>query len=473
MKVYFIGICGTAMGNVAVLMQDSGHQVAGSDKGIYPPMSDVLRDADVEVFQGWDEEHMQTFQPDLVVVGNAVTRGNPEVEYLLRTRFARSISLPDLIGSELLEDRLRVVITGTHGKTTTTSLTAWLLKQFGVDPGWLIGGVPRSLSSGSELGNESSPFVLEGDEYDSAFFDKRSKFIHYRPDVLVINNIEFDHADIFRDLKDVKRTFNHLIRIVPDNGVILANGDDPIVQELLPVAWTRVLFVGSETKNDYVISSFEETKEGSQFVLQGPGGSSWQYITKLKGHYNSQNSAMALLAAAYSIDSEDVSGFLEKANLDSYTGVARRQDVLFESEHLEVIEDFAHHPTAIRLCIGSIRNCYPGSEIVAVFEPRSNTSATKVLQLEFTQALSYADRVLISPVHRADFYSNEVRIDTGEMAQVLNRGKVQATAFSDKNALFKNLAGLDRDQQRVVLLFTNGSFGEPLQNYLGLLHGKG
>ena len=470
MRIYFLGICGTAMGNVAVLMQRAGNFVGGSDTGIYPPMSTVLGDAGVKIFQGWDEKNLVTFEPDLVVVGNAVTRGNPEVEYLLRTKRYPTVSLPEIIGGELLKGRPRVVITGTHGKTTTTALAAWLLKEAGSNPGWLVGGVPYSLSSGSELGAENSPFVLEGDEYDSAFFDKRSKFIHYRPDVLVINNVEFDHADIFRDLADVKRTFNHLIRIVPDNGVILANGDDPAIRELFPVSWTTVRFVGLGEGNDFVISDFEETPGRSRFSIKLESGEIVFFETKLNGIFNARNTAMALLAAGFVSDRENPGFFLKKANLTDYKGVARRQDVLFESDELKVIEDFAHHPTAIRLCLESYKNCYDECEVVAVFEPRSNTSATNVLQKEFTDSLAYADRVLIAPVHRGEAYSDEQRIDSSEMVESLSANCLSARAYNSKEEVFEELISMDGAKQRLVLLFTNGSFGEPLNDYLHALN---
>lgn len=465
MRIYFLGICGTAMGNVAVLMQKAGNTVGGSDKGIYPPMSKVLAHAGIDIFQGWDEQNLIGFKPDLVVVGNAVTRGNAEVEYLLRTKQISYVSLPSLIGNQLLKGRPRIVITGTHGKTTTTALTAWLLKEWGEEPGWLIGGVPHSLPSGSELGSKGSHFVLEGDEYDSAFFDKRSKFIHYRPDVLVINNIEFDHADIFRDLTDVKRTFNHLIRIVPDSGVILANGDDPVIRELLPVSWTQVHFIGLNARNDYVISDFVEKPGKSRFTIQGPAGGPWHVETRLNGVYNACNTAMALFAASFALKLESPVELLAKADLKRYQGVARRQDVLFESEELLVIEDFAHHPTAIRLCIDSFRNCYPEHEIVAVFEPRSNTSATNVLQADFIAALSHADHVSIAPVHRGEAYSDEERIDPETMVAVLSEYCSSAEAFESKELLFTALA-THSDFKKLVLLFTNGSFGRPLDDYL-------
>lgn len=460
------------MGNVAVLMQRAGHTIAGSDQGIYPPMSTVLTKAGVQSFEGWDQNHLEMFQPDLVVVGNAVTRGNPEVEFVLQSKRFAYTSLPALIDNHLLGHRSRVVITGTHGKTTTTALTAWLLKQADQDPGWLIGGVPLSLPSGSELGNENSPFVLEGDEYDSAFFDKRSKFIHYRPEVLVINNIEFDHADIFRDLEDVKRTFNHLIRIVPGTGVILANGDDPAIRELLPVSWTEVCFVGVGEENDYCIQDFEEAPGSSSFKLVASGGECWEIRTRLNGIFNARNTAMALLASGFAVDRQNPSSMLSNHSLNDYEGVARRQDVLFESDRLRVMEDFAHHPTAIQLCIESFKNCYPEREIVVVFEPRSNTSATNVLQKEFMGALGSAHRVLISPVHRAESYSDEIRMDTETMASTLNEQCISASACHSKEDLFAELENLPDEVARLVILFTNGSFGKPLAEYLTKLRSR-
>ena len=466
MRLYFIGICGTAMGNVASLMKSLGHTVAGSDRGIYPPMSDVLAGADIEVHPGWHPENITSFCPDLVVVGNAVTRGNTEVEFLLTSRPCRFTSLPELIDRQLLGQRKRIVVTGTHGKTTTTAIAAWLLKEAGVQPGWLIGGVPGCLSSGTELGHSQSPFVLEGDEYDSAFFDKRSKFIHYWPDVLAINNLEFDHVDIFRDLTDVKRTFQHLIRIVPPLGLILANGDDPVLRELLPVDWAPTCFVGISESSDYVIGDFSEGPAGSSFTLTGPAGFHRKFAWKTTGLYNARNASMALLCAAQSLRKAQRTTFLQNATLQHFQGVRRRQDVLWESDHLKVVEDFAHHPTAIAACIESFRNCYPESEITSVFEPRSNTSATNLLEDKFTHSLSLADSVLIAPVYRAEVYPEEKRIDPFQMAKCISRVGKRARAYASKENLFRDLAGSVNRQPRVILLFTNGSFGQPLQDFL-------
>ena len=245
MRIYFMGICGTAMGNAALLARAAGHEVLGADTGVYPPMSTVLAEAGITLHEGYDPARLELLKPDLVVIGNAMSRGNPEVEWLLDTRTIAFTSLPALLADFVLMGRRNIVIAGTHGKTTTTALTAFLLRENGRDPGFLIGGVPFDPPVGSHLGAAADPFVIEGDEYDSAFFDKRSKFIHYAPHIAVLNNLEFDHADIFRDLADVQRTFLHLTRLVPRNGWIVLNGDDDNLRALGPLAWTRVVRVGT------------------------------------------------------------------------------------------------------------------------------------------------------------------------------------------------------------------------------------
>ncbi|HQU09787.1 MAG: Mur ligase, partial [Verrucomicrobia bacterium 21-51-4] len=297
LKIYFLGICGTAMGHVALLMRELGHTVIGADTDIYPPMSDLLRDAGVEILQGYDAQRLQTIAPDVVVIGNIASRGHPEVEWLLEQRAIPYISMPALLEHTVLRERCNVVITGTHGKTTTTALTAHILESIGQPAGFLIGGVPNAKSCGVQLGQASAPFVIEGDEYDTAFFDKRSKFIHYRPRIMVINNIEFDHADIFRDLEDIKRSFAHATRLVPASGAILANGDDAAVEDVVKhVGWTSVWRVGIDERCDLRIADFHEGPQGSQFVLVLKG-KMWGLVrSPLGGLFNARNTAMAALA---------------------------------------------------------------------------------------------------------------------------------------------------------------------------------
>ena len=245
MRIYFLGIGGTAMGNAAILLKKLGYDVFGSDGKIYPPMSDILENADLEIYQGFDATRLQRLKPELVVVGNAISRGNDELEWLLDTRAYPLISLPQLLNDFLLKEKDTVIITGTHGKTTTATIAAYLLETNAVDPSWFIGGVPKSLANGAHLGKGNN-FVIEGDEYDSAFFDKRSKFIHYNPYIVSINNLEMDHADIFRDLADIQRSFSHLIRLIPQRGYLIVNGDDANVLQLLDKCYCSLLKVGME-----------------------------------------------------------------------------------------------------------------------------------------------------------------------------------------------------------------------------------
>jgi len=299
MRIYFMGICGTAMGNAALLMRALDHEVMGSDTGIYPPMSDLLRGAGVDILEGWSAERLAQLKPDLVVVGNVASRGHPEVEWLLESRTQPYVSLPELLRTRLLNERRNVVVAGTHGKTTTTCMAAVLLKANGTEPGWLVGGVPRDLPDSSHPGQKGGPFVIEGDEYDTAFFDKRSKFIQYLPHVLAINNCEFDHADIFRDLDDVLRTFSHVIRIVPRDAAIVANGDDANVLGLVKnVTWAPVVRVGTGAANDAVIADFQESPAGSSFTLRWKGKEWGRVKWALPGLFNARNAAMAAASPA-------------------------------------------------------------------------------------------------------------------------------------------------------------------------------
>ena len=256
MRIYFMGICGTAMGNAALLVKEQGHDVLGCDAAVYPPMSDVLDDAGIKVLDGFDAARLAALKPDQIVVGNAMSRGNPEVEWLLDQSEVTFTSLPKLFHDTVLPKRCPVVITGA-GKTSTSTITAYLLECIGVKPGWLIGGVPNNLSGGAKLGMGKA-FVIEGDEYDSTFFDKRSKFIHYRPQIAILNNLEFDHADIFRDLEDVQCSFRHFLRVIPASGYALVNGDDANIAALLPAPWTQVIRVGVEEDNDLQITNFQD-----------------------------------------------------------------------------------------------------------------------------------------------------------------------------------------------------------------------
>jgi UDP-N-acetylmuramate: L-alanyl-gamma-D-glutamyl-meso-diaminopimelate ligase len=381
------------------------------------------------------------------------------------------ISLPQLFHDTVLLGRRPVVITGTHGKTTTSTLIAFLLEEAGAQPGWLIGGVPRDLPGGATLG-KGEAFVIEGDEYDTAFFDKRSKFIHYRPQIAVLNNLEFDHADIFRDLEDVQRTFRHLLRIIPSQGCAIVNGDDANITALLPAPWTQTIRVGTAADNDLVISDFVDGAEGASFDLIWQG-TFWTRVSwSMHGLFNARNAAMAALSAAKSCGYESPLQF-DLSALSRFRGVRRRQDVLHECTKWTVLEDFAHHPTAIAGALEGLRAAYPGRELFVSFEPRSNTARTALFQDAFTQALSAADRVYLGAVHRAEQMETHLRLDTGRMVSELSQNGRVAMAFETNEQLFEQIkADCVAAAECVFVFFTNGSFdGVPKKTADLVVHG--
>jgi UDP-N-acetylmuramate: L-alanyl-gamma-D-glutamyl-meso-diaminopimelate ligase len=467
MRVFFIGVCGTAMGNAAILLKKQGHQVAGSDAGVYPPMSDVLIDAGIELFEGFNEKIMLDWRPDRVVVGNAVSRGNEQVEFVLRTRDIPFVSLPQLIGEDLIKNRPSIVVAGTHGKTTTTSLTAFALEQIGLSPGYLVGGVPLDLPSGNELGTEGAPFVIEGDEYDSAFFDKRSKFIHYRPKILILNNLEFDHGDIFRDLQDISRSFTHLLRIVPSNGYILRNGDDENLLALPNASWCVTFSVGTRDKNDLRIANFNENSNGTQFDLVWRDSHISSINWQMPGEFNARNLAMSFLATALAqsasqgieVDSVNPFAGLTLPDYSSCKGVKRRQEILVDRSGMLVISDFAHHPTAIEGTLKSMRARWPERKIIACFEPRSNTAVTNIFQDRFADALGIADEILLGAVHRAEKISVEKRINTQSMIERIKSLGKTGSSFVKNSELGNYLESINSEgDEKLVVFFSNGSF---------------
>jgi UDP-N-acetylmuramate: L-alanyl-gamma-D-glutamyl-meso-diaminopimelate ligase len=461
MKIYFMGICGTAMGNAALLARAAGHEVSGADAGVYPPMSTVLAEAGIALHEGYDADRLAKLAPDLVVIGNAMSRGNPEVEWLLDTRALSFVSLPALLSETVLARRKNIVVCGTHGKTTTTALAAFLLRENGRDPGFLIGGVPLDPPTGNHLGTACDPFVIEGDEYDSAFFDKRSKFIHYAPHVAVLNNLEFDHADIFRDLADVQRTFSHLTRIVPRNGWVVMNGDDDNLRALGPLPWTRVVRVGVGDGNDVRITNFAEGPGGVTFSLVWNGEKWGEVFWTSPGIFNARNAAMAATAAALALGGREL---ISLDPLSRFRGVRRRQETLVERPGLTVIEDFGHHPTAIAETLTSLRARHPGAVLTAVFEPRSNTARTKALQGGFLRALAQADEVFIGAVNRADKLKEGERFDAEAVVQQLEALGVHAITAATNADVVTALKAETLEKAavggraRVTVFFSNGSF---------------
>ncbi|HEX2898533.1 MAG TPA: Mur ligase family protein, partial [Bacteroidia bacterium] len=467
MRIYFMGACGTAMGNAALLARAAGHEVLGADASVYPPMSTVLAQAGIVVHGGYDASRLASLAPNLVVIGNAMSRGNPEVEWLLDNRSIAFTSLPAFLSDFVLKDRRNVVIAGTHGKTTTTALAAFLLRENSRDPGFLIGGVPQDPPVGNHLGAAADPFVIEGDEYDSAFFDKRSKFIHYTPHIAVLNNLEFDHADIFRDLADVQRTFLHLTRIVPRNGWIVMNGDDDNLRALGAFPWTRTVRVGTGETNDVRLVDFQESPAGVNFTLAWRGEQPQPVQWNQPGIFNARNAAMAAVAAALALFPDDPTRLRLEA-LGRFRGVKRRQELLLDRPALKVIEDFGHHPTALAETIHSLRARYPGTVLSAVFEPRSNTARTKVLQAGFTRALALADSVYIGSVNRPENLKETERFDVEAVIQHLDVQGVQGYTADSNGALVERLLANTRaaSEPQLVVFFTNGSFDGIIQKFV-------
>ncbi|ACB76849.1 UDP-N-acetylmuramate--L-alanine ligase [Opitutus terrae] len=490
MRIYFMGVCGTAMGNAALLARAAGHDVLGADVDVYPPMSTVLAQSGIALHEGYDAARLERLAPDLVVIGNAMSRGNPEVEWLLDTRRFAFTSLPAALHSLVLNVRRNIVVCGTHGKTTTTALTAYLLRANGRDPGFLIGGVPIDPPTGNHLGAAADPFVIEGDEYDSAFFDKRSKFIHYAPHIAVLNNLEFDHADIFRDLADVQRTFVHLTRIVPRNGFVVLNGDDENLRALGALPWTNVVRVGTGERNDLRIEAFRESAAGGEFGLSWQGQPWAEVRWPLPGLFNARNAAMAATAAQLALLPRDAARSgrvgelfasaagaerLDLAALARFRGVKRRQEVLLDTPALTVIEDFGHHPTALAETLHSFRARFPGAILTAVFEPRSNTARTKALEAAFMRSLALADEVYLGAVNRADKLAAGERFDTVAVAQHLEQLGVKAHSAPTNAVLLEKMlaySGARAERRRVVAFFTNGSFDGIIGKFVAAMSGS-
>ena len=390
MHIHILGICGTFMGGIAQLARALGHEVTGSDKNVYPPMSTQLEAAGIRIEEGYDPTQLDP-APDVVVVGNALSRGNPAVEYLL-DRGLRYTSGPQWLAENLLQGRWVLAVAGTHGKTTTSAMLAWILDQAGLQPGFLIGGVPQNFGASARLGGETF-FVVEADEYDTAFFDKRSKFIHYRPRTLVLNNLEFDHADIFENLAMIQRQFHHLVRTVPGKGLIVCPKRDPALNEVLARGcWTPGETFDVAGDGDWATGA--AAPDGSRFSVLWEGRPVGDVEWGLTGRHNQSNALAAIAAARHA----GVPPALATQALSSFAGVKRRMELRGEAGGVRVYDDFAHHPTAIETTLRGLRAQVGRERIIALLEPRSNTMRMGVHRDTLAQSLGLADLVyLYSP----------------------------------------------------------------------------
>ncbi len=442
---HFTGICGTAMGAVAAAMKQRGFTVTGSDANVYPPMSDFLRGQGITLTEGYAEENIPA-DTDVVIIGNAISRGNPEAEAALNRKLLYH-SLPEVMKEFFLRGKRNFVVSGTHGKTTTSSMLAWIFVSAGRDPGYMIGGLPKNLGQGAHF-TDSEFNVLEGDEYDTAFFDKRSKFLHYLPECVVINNVEFDHADIYNNLDEIKLTFRRLLNIVPRGGMAFINGDEQNCLDVARGAPCPVTTVGFRENCSLRIENVSYEPDRSSFTLGGV-----PHSTRMTGEFNVRNAAMAIAAATSAgLTTEEI-----RAGLESFEGVARRQELRGEVNGIKVIDDFAHHPTAIRLAVQSLRQRHPDSRVWIVFEPRSNTTRRAVFQTELAEALAAADFAIVAAIPDLHKIPENDRLNPDQLSADIARLGGQGFYLPDLETIIAKVKET-AEPGDVIAVLSNGGF---------------
>jgi UDP-N-acetylmuramate: L-alanyl-gamma-D-glutamyl-meso-diaminopimelate ligase len=452
MRIHLIGVCGTAMATLAALLKHRGHDVSGSDEHVYPPMSDFLSAERINVLEGYRADHVAA-APDLVVVGNAISRGNAELEAVL-DRGIRYASLPETIRDQWLWDAQSIVIAGTHGKTTTTALTGWLLTAAGADPMVLIGGIAQNFGDdgASYRVGKGKAFVIEGDEYDSAYFDKTAKFLKYLPDIAVVNNIEFDHADIYRDIDEVRLAFRRLVNLVPRSGLTLLGIDSPDAAALAAHARSRVQTFGLSSDAEWRGLDIR-VGSGTTFRVNRKGEDLGEFTMPLLGDHNVRN---ALVAVAVGVDLGLDAERLRKG-LAAFKGVKRRLEVVGEARGVTVYDDFAHHPTAVEETLKAVRRSSQGRRIWAIFEPRSASSCRRIFQADFARAFAGADEVVIASVFRSSLPPEE-RLSESRLVDDLTANDVRARHLPDVEAI---VSAVSRDARAgdVIVVMSNGGFG--------------
>jgi UDP-N-acetylmuramate: L-alanyl-gamma-D-glutamyl-meso-diaminopimelate ligase len=449
--IHLIGICGTAMASLAGLLKHRGFKVTGSDAAAYPPMSDFLASMNIPVAQPYAEANLKP-RPDLVVVGNAISRGNPELEYVLDERMPFR-SLPDVLHEHFLRTREPIVVAGTHGKTTTTSMLAWIFQAAGKDPSFLIGGIAENFGSSFAF-KQGKHFILEGDEYDTAFFDKGPKFLHYFPQAIILTSVEFDHADIYKDLDGVKTAFRRLVNLVPRKGKIIAYDASENVDDCIGRAFSPVERYGMKENSCWRITNINFTPEQTSWTVLR-GGQPWaDFQFALAGEYNVLNAtAAAAMAAHYGMEPQVIADALK-----NFKSVKRRLEVKAQIDGITIIDDFAHHPTAIAETLRALRTRYSGARLWAIFEPRSNTVRRKVLQKDLVNSLSLADQVVIASVFRAEAIPEDERLTVSSVISGVKRNGKPARELADADAIVNGIAP-ELLRGDVVAILSNGGFG--------------
>ena len=449
-SVHFMGIGGTGMVGGARLAIEAGWEVRGSDRNLYAPTSHLVVELGVPVALSYAAENLD-WSPGVVVIGNALSRGNVEVETALERRL-HYLSLPEWMKEVVLRKRRPIVITGTHGKTTTAAITAYLLKCAGIDPGYFIGGLPLDFAHSARLGPEGGAFVIEGDEYDSAFFDKRAKFFHYLPETAVVTSIEFDHGDIYRDLAEIELSFQRMLRQLPSDGDLILCADAPGALALRDHSPCAVTTYGTGPEAEWRLE-LESVEKGFQLFTIYKGGESWLRVrSPLAGRHNALNALAAIVASTFhGATKESI-----RRSLPEFKGIRRRMEVFHRSGGITFVDDFAHHPTAIRESIAAVRTRRPG-RVIVLFEPRSNTTVTNRFQSELEEAFHGADEVWIGPIHRPEAIPESMRLDRDALAKSLRDDGVVAHIAMSADAIVGELPGCLRKDD-LVLIVSNGAF---------------
>ncbi len=454
--VHVMGVAGTAMAALAGMLKDAGFSVTGSDKAVYPPMSDYLEQLGIDVMQGYVASNLD-HRPDLVIVGNVIRAVYEEAQALME-RDLPYCSFPEAFGELFLRDAHSIVVAGTHGKTTTTSITAWLLDAAGANPGFLVGGIVKNFDRTARAGS-GDVFVVEGDEYDTAFFDKGPKFLHYRPKTAILTSVEFDHADIYRDLDHVKESFRKLMGILPADGTLIVRGDDDNAMDVAKLAGCQVWTYGPGQEWDGRVDSVDTTTGTMTFTVLRRGEPLGTFTSALVGEHNLYNQVAAAAATqAYGIEPSKL-----KAGFDTFAGIKRRQEVIGNPGGVTVIDDFAHHPTAVKLTLEALRERFGQRRLWAVWEPRSATSRRNVFQAEYAEAFGAADQVIVARPYDQSGIDEAERFSSDGLVRDLAQRGVDAVCLDDAEAIAQTVA-VRAHPMDVVAVLSHGGFGG--------LHGK-
>lgn len=469
-RVYLIGIAGTAMASLAGMLQQRGYEVTGSDEHVYPPMSTYLESLGIPVLEGYTKQHLETFRPDVVVIGNAAAKTNIEAAATMELDLPYT-SMPEAIYELFIQGRHSVVVAGTHGKTTTTSLMAWILEAAGRDTSFVVGGIPLNFNHNFKLGS-GPEFVIEGDEYNTAFFDKGPKFLHYHANTLLLNNIEFDHADIYSDLGAIVEAFRKAVQQVSPNDAIVANGDDANVTSLRSEARGRWVTFGWDRSCDISATEPEFDTVTSSFTALWEGKEWFRFQTPLSGRHNVLNAlAVAAVGRLRGLTPEQI-----QKGLESFQGIKRRMEVRGVERGVTVIDDFAHHPTAIATTLNGARKRYPGQRIWALFEPRSISSSRKEFEAGYIDAFHEADRVIVGPIFHRQRYEERYGLDhmmsVPAITDRLKADGIPVEQIDDFDAIAARVASEAKDGD-VILVMSSGAFGGVHEKILGKLKGSG